>query len=279
MAIGLTDEHAALADAVRGWAERNVTSDVRRAGIETRDAETRPAFWPGLAGQGLLGLHVPEEYGGQGAGLPELAVALEELGRALVPGPFLPTVLASAALLRSDAVINDGDGAARAELLPGLADGSRTGALSLAAGLTGTREAGGLRVEGTSTPVLGAALADVIVLPVATGQGEEWVAVDATELEVAVRPALDVTRGVASVTASGVLVPDARVLDGLQGPDVLDLAAVLMGAEAAGIAGWCVTTAADYAKVREQFGRPIGQFQGIKHKCAAMLIELEQARA
>src|SRR5581483_2436737 len=101
MAIGLTEEHEALAEAARGWAERNAPSGAVRAtlGAET---EKPPAFWGGLADQGLLGLHIPEEYGGQGAGLLELAVALETLGRAMVPGPFLPTVLAGAALLRTD---------------------------------------------------------------------------------------------------------------------------------------------------------------------------------
>src|SRR5215470_16198560 len=133
MGIGLTEEHEALADAVRGWIERNAPVGVVRATLDAEE-ESRPAFWPGLAEQGLLGLHVPEEYGGQGAGLLELAVALEALGAGVVPGPFLPTVLASAALLAADESVK-----ARAELLPGLADGSTIGALALATGLTGRR--------------------------------------------------------------------------------------------------------------------------------------------
>ncbi|GAA4637351.1 acyl-CoA dehydrogenase [Actinoallomurus vinaceus] len=273
MAIGLTEEHEALADAVRGWAERNAPVDVVRATLDAKE-EARPAFWSGLADQGLLGLHVPEEYGGQGAGLLELAVALEELGRAVVPGPFLPTVLASAALLRAEQAAK-----AHAELLPGLADGSLIGALSLAGGLTGHHADGGLTISGTAEPVLGAGLADVIVLPVATDDGEEWVAVDAARLTVTPVKSLDRTRRVARVSADGVTVPADRILTGLTGPEVLDLAALLLGAEAAGLADWCVTTAAEYAKVRVQFGRPIGQFQGVKHKCARMLIELEKARA
>ncbi|MCO6005975.1 acyl-CoA dehydrogenase [Actinoallomurus purpureus] len=273
MAIGLTEEHEALADAVCGWAERNAPVDVVRATLDV-DEEVRPAFWAGLADQGLLGLHVPEEYGGQGAGLLELAVALEALGRAVVPGPFLPTVLASAALLRAEQA-----GKAHSELLPGLADGSLVGALSLATGLTGRRTDAGLTISGTVEPVLGAGLADVIVLPIATGDGEEWVAVDAARLTVTPVRSLDRTRRVARVSADDVTVPADRILTGLTGPEVLDLAALLIGAEAAGLADWCVTTAAEYAKVREQFGRPIGQFQGVKHKCARMLIELEKARA
>lgn len=273
MAIGLTEEHEALAEAVRGWAQRHVTAETVRAALGARAESARPPFWGSLAGQGLLGLHIPEEHGGQGAGLVELAVALAELGARAAPGPFLPTVLASAALLASDAA------KARDELLPGLADGSLVGAVSLAAGLVGRRGDAGLVISGTVEPVLGAAVADVVLLPVATDSGQEWVAVDAAGLAVSELPSMDPVRRVARVAADGLTVPADRILDGLTGPAVADLAAVLFGAEAAGIAAWCVTAAADYAKVREQFGRPIGQFQAIKHMCARMLVALEQARA
>jgi alkylation response protein AidB-like acyl-CoA dehydrogenase len=249
-----------------------VTAQVQRAALEA-DADTRPPFWAGLADQGLLGLHIAEEHGGQGFGLVELAVVLEELGRAAAPGPFLPTVLASAVIGAA------GNAKAHAELLPGLADGSRTGAVSLATGLTGRRTGEGLVVSGTAEPVLGAVLADVIVLPVGTDAGEEWVVIDAADATIEELPSLDKVRRVGKVTVSDLTVPADRVLDGLEGPQVLDLAALLLGAEATGVAAWCVRTAADYAKVREQFGRPIGQFQGVKHKCSRMLIALEQARA
>ena len=292
MAIGLTEEHGALAAAVRGWAERHVTADVVRDALSSQ-ADTPaalPPFWPALAAQGFLALHIPEEHGGQGAGLVELCVALAELGARATPGPVMPTVLASAALLASDAA------KAQQELLPGLADGSRTAAvfvgrasgvtgdaapaaLPAAAALTGTRGEAGLVVSGTAEPVLGAAAAGLILLPVATDAGEVWVALDAADLIVTELPSLDMVRRVARIEARNVTVAADRVLDGLAGADVLDLAAVIFGADAAGTASWCVTAAAEYAKVREQFGRPIGQFQGIKHKCARMLVALEQARA
>ncbi|GAA2452146.1 acyl-CoA dehydrogenase [Actinomadura vinacea] len=274
MAIGLTEEHEALAESVRGFAERNVTAAVVRAALDA-DEETRPGFWSALAEQGLLGLHLEEEHGGQGYGLLELAVVLEELGRAAAPGPFLPTVLASA-------VVNASSNAkARGELLPGLGDGSRTGALALDGELTGRREGDRLVVSGIAATVLGAALADVLVLPVVLdGGGREWVAVDAAETTVTpAAQSLDRVRRVAAVELADVAVTPDRVLDGLTGTAVRDLSVALLGAEAAGAAGWCVTTAAEYAKVREQFGRPIGQFQGVKHKAARMLIALEQARA
>ncbi|WP_372507125.1 acyl-CoA dehydrogenase [Actinomadura madurae] len=272
MAIGLTEEHEALAESVRGFADRNIPATAVRAALDA-DEETRPAFWPALAEQGLLGLHLDEEHGGQGFGLLELAVVLEELGRAAAPGPFLPTVLASAVI---DASSN---AKLRAEFLPGLADGSRTAAVALDGELTGRRDGDSLVVSGTSATVLGAALADVLVLPVSDGDGEQWVAVDAADLTVTPVVSLDRVRRVASVEASGAAVGADRVLDGLTTGRVRDIAAALFGAEAAGLSGWLVSTAAEYAKVREQFGRPIGQFQGVKHKAARSLIALEQARA
>ncbi|QXJ20039.1 acyl-CoA dehydrogenase [Actinomadura graeca] len=273
MAIGLTEEHEALAASVRGFTGRNVPPAAVRAALEA-DEESRPAFWPALAEQGLLGVHLAEEHGGQGYGLLELAVVLEELGRVAAPGPFLPTVLASAAI---DA---GGDAKARAGLLPALADGSRTAAVALEGGLTGRGDDGALVVTGTAGPVLGGGLADLLVLPVACEDGVRWVAVDAADLTVTpVEASLDRVRRVASVEAAGVRVGADRVLDGLTTARVRDLAAALFGAEAAGLAGWLVATAAEYAQVREQFGRPIGQFQGVKHKAARALTALEQARA
>ncbi|MFF0244616.1 acyl-CoA dehydrogenase [Streptosporangium sandarakinum] len=273
MAIGLSEEHEALRESVTGWAERNIRPEVVRAAVAAGDGE-RPAFWSALADQGLLGLHLPEEYGGSGYGLLEAAVAVEALGEKAAPGPYVPTVLAAAAILASD-------GKARAELLPGLADGTLTGAVALGAALTGTRDdAGTLTVTGVAETVLGGALADVLVLPVDTGRDEEeWVALDASAVTVTPVASLDLTRGVARVEPAGVTVPAGRVLDGLTGAAVRDLAAIVLGAEAAGVAAWCVRAAAEYAKVRVQFGRPIGQFQGVKHKAARMLVALEQARA
>ncbi|GAA4969157.1 alkylation response protein AidB-like acyl-CoA dehydrogenase [Nonomuraea thailandensis] len=265
MAIGLSEEHEALRESVSGWAERNIPSELLRAGTEGR-----PAFWSGLAEQGLLGLHVPEEYGGSGYGLLEAAVAVEALAERMAPGPFVPTVLASAVINASK----------RREHLESFVDGTLTAAVALTGTLTGTRrEDGSLVVSGTAEPVLGGSLADSLVLPVSTPEGEEWVLVDASSATVTEIKSLDLTRPVAKVELSEAVVPAEGVLDGVETSDVRDLAAILLGAEAAGVASWCVTAAAEYAKVRVQFGRPIGQFQGIKHKLSRMLVALEQARA
>ncbi|MFD0685240.1 acyl-CoA dehydrogenase [Actinomadura fibrosa] len=250
MAIGLTEEHEALAASVRGFAERNITSrDVR---------EAEDGFLAGLASQGLLGLHLPEEAGGQGFGLLEQAVALEELGRALAPGAYTPTVLASAVLSAAGA----------AKHLDGLADGSRTAAVGLSGGL----RVDGSTVSGTVSPVLGAPLADLFVLPA----GDRWVVVERDEVSVEPLESLDISRPVGAVAVEGLAVPEERLLGGV---DPKALAAVLLGAEACGVAGRALDDAVAYAKLREQFGRPIGQFQGVKHKCARMLIAVERARA
>ncbi|GAB1820464.1 acyl-CoA dehydrogenase [Herbidospora sp. RD11066] len=255
MAIGLSEEHEALRESVTGWAGRFVTPQVVRA-----ESDGRPSFWSGLADQGLLGLHLPEDVGGSGYGLLEAAVAVEALAEKIAPGPYVPTVLASAAIHAADP---------KSDLLAGLADGSLTGALALDGAFTATSEGA---VSGVAEQVLGAAQADILVLPA----GDTWVAVEASAATITAIPALDLTRGVARVELSGA---EGRVLDGLTAETVRHLAAVLLGADAIGVASWCVSAAADYAKVREQFGRPIGQFQGIKHKLSRMLVALEQARA
>ncbi len=274
MTLGLTEEHLQLADAVSAWAQRHCPADVVRAaadGPDSGSAHYLGSLAPGLAEQGLFGLHVPEEDGGQGYGLPELAVALEELGRALVPGAFLPTVFASAVLVSAGEA---------GKLVAGLADGSRAGAVGLAAGLTGTRHGdGGLVIDGESGPVLGGSLADLVILPVQTDAGEVWAAIDATGLQATALESLDLTRPVARVRADGATVPADRLLTSLDRAAVTSLAAIAFGAEASGIADWATHAASEYAKIRHQFGRPIGQFQAVKHRCARMLTEAEQAAA
>ncbi|OPC80809.1 acyl-CoA dehydrogenase [Embleya scabrispora] len=272
MAIGITEEHRSLAESVRGWVQRVAPiQEVRR--VLEADGEERPGHWPALAEQGLLGMHVAEEFGGAGYGLVETAVALEQAGLGMLPGPFLPTVLASA-LLQADG------GDAAKELLPGLVDGTLIGAVAAGPGtVTAAEEAGGLRVSGVATPILGGALADVLVLAARRADGDVvYVAVDAPDVDVRALKSVDPTRRGAEVTVDTV-VPATRVLAGVDETLARDLAAVLMSAEACGVAAWALDTATEYAKVREQFGRPIGQFQAIKHLCADMLVRVEQSRA
>ncbi|GII27389.1 acyl-CoA dehydrogenase [Planotetraspora mira] len=244
MGIGLTTDHRDLAAAVRRFSERRVSA---------RAADHRE-FWDDLATQGLLGLHLPEEHGGQGFGPPELAVVLEVLGERCTPGPFLPTVIASAVIAEW------GTEKLRAELLPLLADGSLTAAVALPE----------TSQEGLA---LGEPDAGVLLVPV----DGHWAVLRSADVTVRAVAGLDLTRGLVHVSADAV--SEDRVLPGVTSATVRDVISVLAGAEACGVAAWAVTTAAEYARTRVQFGRPIGQFQGVKHRCAAMLVALEQARA
>jgi len=280
MALALTEEHLALAESVRGWAGRAAPAEVLRAAVADGDggaALYTGTLRPALAGQGLLGLHLPESLGGQGYGLPELAIALEELGRALLPGAFLPTVLASAILHGAGADALNG-------LVKDMAGGTLTGAVGFAPGIRATAAGatGALVIDGDCCPVAGAGLADVLILPAAVdGEDDDrrWVVVEAADVEIAQLDSLDLTRQAGRVRADQLSVPADRVLGGLSSGAVTSLAAVLLAAEACGIAGWAVATDAGYAKIRHQFGRPIGQFQGVKHRCAWMLTAAEQAAA
>jgi alkylation response protein AidB-like acyl-CoA dehydrogenase len=279
MPIGITEDHIALQETVRGWVERHCPPSVTRAGLDEPN-ESLPPFWTELAAQGWLGLAVPEADGGSGFGSSEVVVVVEELGRACAPGPALPTLMAIEVVR---ATTNDD---ARAALLPELAAGTRVGAVvgHAATRLRGTRTDDGLAVEGAASPVLGAHLADLVVAPVdvaAEGGGSEevWVALEVGDgVTVRELPSVDLTRRVAEIEVDRT-VDRAHVLTGVTGAGVADASVVLLAAELVGIAQWCVETASAYAKDRIQFGRPIGQFQGVKHRCADMLGRVELARA
>jgi alkylation response protein AidB-like acyl-CoA dehydrogenase len=264
--LGLADEHRALRDSVRELAARRITPAVVRAAVDAKASEL-PPFWDELAAQGLLGLHLPEADGGAGYGLVEVAVVLEELGRAMAPGPFLPTVLVGAVL----------DAAGHRDHLAGLADGSLVGAVALEPGtLAVRREQGALVVTGTSAPALGAPLAHVFVLPADIDGAPGWLVLRREQLSTEDPASLDLTRRLGTVTVD-TRVEEAALLRVDQRLP-LDLAAGLFAAESSGLAEWTTATAADHAAIRQQFGRPIGQFQGVKHRCARMLAAAEQAR-
>jgi alkylation response protein AidB-like acyl-CoA dehydrogenase len=265
MAIALTEEHRELASMVRSFLRSGKARASGRALLES-EQEALPDFWAGLAELGLLGLHVPEEYGGGGYGLPELAVAAEELGRAVAPGPFLPTVLVSAV------IAGRGTPGQCARLLPGLVDGTGPAALGLGGSLTLAAGA----ADGDAGVVLGGALATTLVL--AAGDDLVVVGVGAPGVSVEVPANLDPSRRSARVRLAKVAVTADDVLPGAR-RHALALARTLAAAEAAGGAAECAEAASGYAKVREQFGRPIATFQAVKHHCANMLVAAEIAAA
>ena len=273
MGIAVTEEHRALAESLAGALSRHAPAAAVR---DVGDGHTEPGvpdLRRALAGQGVLGLHVPEEHGGSGYGLVELAVVGEQLGRALAPGVVVPTLAASAVLAAGDAPLGK-------ELLPGLVDGSTSAAVAVGAvpAAAEPTEDGGLRLTGTVEPVVGGAGADLVLVPVTVDEEVAWVVVDTGDAEVTAVASVDPTRPAARVVLDGMVVPRGRVVD-ITDTDVRALARLVLLAEAAGIAGWCLDTAVEHATVREQFGRPIGQFQGVKHACAHMLVAVEQARA
>jgi len=274
LGIAITEEHRALADSAAKAVARHAPIDRARVVLDSGDDATTGDVVAALAEQGLLGLHVSEEHGGAGYGIEELAVVVEQFGRGLVPGPAVPSLLSSALVGRF------GSATLAKEVLPGLADGSLAASVGIGIDpLTAQpSDAGGLIVSGMSGPIVSGASAAWFVLPVRDGDRVLHIAVSADVVDVVPAKPFDGTRSVATVTVEAVEVPLERMLH-VDPAGVRDLATVVLGSEAAGIADWCLTTATEYAKVREQFGRPIGQFQGVKHRCAEMLVRVEEARA
>ncbi|MHC9296966.1 acyl-CoA dehydrogenase [Mycobacterium sp. LTG2003] len=269
MPIAILSEHTDLADSVRSFVERVAPSEVLHEALETPIANP-PSFWKAAADQGLHGLHLSESVGGQGFGILELAIVLAEFGYGAVPGPFVPSAIASALI-----AANDPD----AKVLSELASGDAIAAYAIDSGLTATRHGAELVIRGEVRAVPAAAQASILVLPVAIDSGEEWVILDADQLEIEPVRSVDPLRPLAHVRANAVEITDDRVLANLSRPLARALMSTLLSAEAVGVARWATDTAAEYAKIREQFGRPIGQFQAIKHKCAGMVAETERATA
>lgn len=269
MPIAILSEHTDLAESVRSFIERVAPSEVLHEALETPIANP-PSFWSAAAEQGLQGVHLSEAVGGQGFGILELAIVLAEFGYGAVPGPFVPSAIASALISANDA---------QDKRLEGLASGEVIAAYAIDSGLTATRQGESLIIRGEVRAVPAAAQASLLVLPVAIDGGEEWLLLDADQVGIAPVESVDPLRPLAHVQADAVEVGDDRVLSNLSRVQARALMSTLLSAECVGVARWATDTAAEYAKIREQFGRPIGQFQAIKHKCAGMIAETERATA
>ena len=281
MPIAVTEDHESLRLTVRRWAQTHCPPGVPRAVAEAA-APDLPAVWEKLGAQGWLGLHLPERHGGQGFTVAELAVVLEELGHALVPGPLLPTVLVSGVI-----AAHAGE-ALRAELLPGLADGTITAAVAPGwrrrARGEGRRHGRAAHRHGppAARAADGAARAGarggrggrVAVVPASTASSPAPPARSSR-----CRPSTARAPSGAWTWAAGITVDAARRSSRCPTTTVRGLLLALAAAESAGIARWCLETASEYAKVRVQFGRPIGQFQAVKHALADMLVAVEQCAA
>ncbi|HUH72020.1 MAG TPA: acyl-CoA dehydrogenase [Mycobacterium sp.] len=269
MPIAITPEHQDLADSVRSLVARVAPSEVLHAALES-PIENPPPYWQSAAEQGLQGVHLAESVGGQGFGILELAIVLAEFGYGAVPGPFVPSAIASALISAHDR---------EAKVLAELASGAAIAAYALDSGLTATRQGDALVIRGEVRAVPAAAQASMLVLPVAIDSGDEWFVLHADQLEIEPVKSLDPLRPIAHVRANAVEVGDDAALSNLTMTTAHALMSTLLSAEAVGVARWATDTASQYAKIREQFGRPIGQFQAIKHKCAEMIADTERATA
>ncbi|HEY0538188.1 MAG TPA: acyl-CoA dehydrogenase [Actinoallomurus sp.] len=288
MTLAFTDEQEELRASLRRFlAEKSPSAAVRRA-MESEQGHD-PAVWRQLAGQlGLPGIAIGEEYGGAGYGPVELGIAVEEMGRTLLPSPFFATVA-----LAAQALTISGDEAAQARWLPGIADGSLTATLAVSEesgswnleDIEATAEPAGdgWAVSGCKMFVIDGDSADLLLVVARTGDGLGLFAVESGAAGVARTrlDTLDQTRRLARVelTAAPAVPVGTPSEAGAFLQRSLDLAVVALAAEQVGGAAACLDMAVDYAKIRVQFGRPIGSFQAIKHKCADMLLEVESARS
>ncbi|WP_280259911.1 acyl-CoA dehydrogenase [Nocardia abscessus] len=260
MTIATTDEHKAVQESMRGWA-----ASVRPiATMRTGAADFWRAYWPALAEIGIFRVAVAEDAGGAGGSVADLAVLVEQAAHDLVGGPVLATALAN--LITTGQLDED---------LPcGVG-------LDFVVGSTVSVPAAsdGVLLTGTWDSVLGAAPGTAVLLPVDHPRGQRWCLVppDADGLRVEALAPLDPSTPLARVHCADLRVPAERVFVAPHAAE--DLLVALVAAELAGLAGWCLETAVEYAKVREQFGRKIGSFQAVKHICAWMLCRTELIRA
>jgi len=288
VSFAVSEEQQELGRSVRKFlADKAPISEVRRL------MDTSPGYdaavWTQMASQlGLNGLIIPEEYGGSGFGYTELIIVLEEMGRALLGGPYFATVA-----LATNAILATADHQAMKAVLPGIAAGDTIATLAVAEenghwepdGIQLTAIPAGDRftLRGHKMYVIDGHIADVIITVARIGGQLAFFAVDgsADGLTRTLLPTLDMTRKQARLDFADT---PARLIGS---PDVadealattLDQAVIALAAEQVGGAQRCLDMSVDYAKTRVQFGRPIGSFQAIKHKCADMLLEVESARS
>jgi alkylation response protein AidB-like acyl-CoA dehydrogenase len=288
MNFAFTDEQDELRKTVRAFLDAKSPESAVREQMET-EAGYDETVWRQMAEQmGLQGLSVPEEFGGSGYTFIELGIVLEEMGRSLLCAPFFSTVV-----LAANALLHSGDDAAKKDFLPGIASGETIATVAFTEP-SGKWDEGGIEMEatasgdgwtlaGTKMFVLDGHTANLIVVAARTAQGVSLFAVegDATGLTRTALSTMDQTRKQARLEFDGT---PARLI-GTEGDGwnvlskVLDLVAIGLAAEQVGGAQKVLDMAVEYAKVRVQFGRPIGSFQAIKHKCADMLLEVESAKS
>lgn len=284
LSMAPTAEQQQLRDSVRKFLRARSPEQVVRRDMESPDGFD-PVIWSELAGSlGLAALAVPEAYGGAGYAFADLAVALEEAGRALVCAPLL-----SSAVLATQTLLGSPDEQAKQQYLPRLAAGDRRGTVVMAPdgapapGLALEQNGGETRLRGSAQFVLDGHTAHDLFVAVVESGGVSLVAIEGADPAVVRRrqPTLDLTRPLAEIHVDGARVTRIGA-PGTAAPALargVDSARVAVACEAVGGADAVIESAVAYAKTRRQFGRLIGSFQAIKHMCADMFIEAEPGRA
>lgn len=279
-----------LRQTTRQFLDDRVSPTVVRALMDTETGFDEK-LWQSGAELGWHSLAIPEEFGGAGYTFAELSVVLEEMGRVLFPGPFLSTVVMAA-----NAILLGGTDSQKKEMLPGIATGESIMTMALFEGAHGATvddigmaasQDGDLWVlDGVKEHVLFGHVAGTIITAARTEGGLSLFLIpsDADGLTAEHVDTLDATRKQATVTFSKVRVNGDALLgrEGSAGPvldEVLRLASVALALEQVGGAQWCLETSVDHAQTRFQFGRAIGSFQAIKHRCADMLVSVEHAKS
>ena len=295
MNFGFNEEQELLRNTARKFFENECPSDTVRRLMETPEG-INPELWKKLAEQGWLGLIYPESYDGMGLGLVDLVVLMEEMGRAVTPGPYFSTVL-----LGGLAILEAGSEGQKKEWLPKIAAGDKRVALAwmepsaqlgpAGVTLTAVEKGGRYTLSGTKLFVHDAHTADALVVAARTrpGAGADGVSLfllprGTKGLAVTLLPTMDQTRKLCEVACADVTV-GADALLGAAGAGwaplarVLDRATVALCAEMCGGAQKVLDMTVEYAKIRQAFGRPIGSYQGVKHRAADMLVDVENSKS
>lgn len=261
-----TEEQASLRDAARAF----LAGQPGPHTVAEHDSDYDPAVWQAIvAEQGWPAIQVPEAAGGWGFGLVEASLVFEEAGRALVPSPLFATAgLATAALLQL------GDAGQQEAHLGAIAAGE-TATAALDARVAAVRTDAGWRLDGVAERVVDGASASLVLV----GTDHGVFVVPGGSCRARRVPALDPTRPLATLTFDGLVLPEAARLAGDDVDGARLRAAVLLAAEQVGGAEAMLDLTVAYAKVRVQYGRPIGSFQAIQHACADMLVAVESARS
>ncbi len=285
MDIGFTEDQIQFRAVVQRFlSDKSPTSEVRR--LMATEQGFDPAVWGQLCGElGLAGTHLPEAYGGFGFGPVELGIVAEEMGRSLFCGPFF-----ASAVMAANAILNCATEAQKQALLPGIADGSMIAALVLddlntVEGVGQSIAASGVESEvtldGTAPMVVDAHVASKLVVAARSAAGVSFYLVDADDpsVSIAALEVLDPTRKLSRVVLSGAAAELLGNAGSAQLPRLWDQLNTALASEMVGGATRLFETTIEYLKVRVQFGRTIGSFQALKHRCADLLMELEFARA